>query len=78
MICWMRYIGPTRHPLRTNQIVIRLGPIENDPEGRDACVVLVGTNNSSTCALHPTDLVLLSPTDLLRSKTEDYEGGLNG
>lgn len=75
-IMWKKYIGETRHPLRKGQIVIVLGQIENDPLERQACVVLVEMNNSSTCAIKPTDLETLTPDDIRSAEDKDYMGGL--
>lgn len=76
MAVWVRYIGPTRHPLRNNQVILMLSPIDNDPDGRCACVVLVGVNNSSVCALKAQDLQLMSASDVAACTPEDYQGGL--
>ena len=75
-ICWKRYIGPNRHPLRHRQVVISLGPIDNDHEGREACVVLVGPNNSSTCALRPECLATMTVEEVQAARDSEFEGGL--
>jgi hypothetical protein len=76
MAAWVRYIGPTRHPLRHNQVILMLNPIENDPDGRSACVVLVGVNNSSVCALKSQDLRAMTASEVATCTPEDYQGGL--
>lgn len=76
MARWARYVGPTRHPLRSKQVVLILESIQNDPLRRKACVVVVGVNNSSTCALLPEHLVALRKSEVLELTDEDFRGGL--